>query len=46
MSRFGYTLMGEGHGPRTLVTNAVLAEQAGFELAVFSDHYHPRLGRR
>ncbi len=43
MTRFGYTLMGEGHDPRSLVRNAVLAEQAGFELAVFSDHYHPWL---
>lgn len=43
MTRFGYTLMGEGHDPRTLVRNAVLAEQAGFEFAVFSDHYHPWL---
>lgn len=43
MTRFGYTLMGEGHDPRTLVGNAVLAEQAGFELAVFSDHFHPWL---
>jgi alkanesulfonate monooxygenase SsuD/methylene tetrahydromethanopterin reductase-like flavin-dependent oxidoreductase (luciferase family) len=43
MTRFGYTLMGEGHDPRTLVRNAVLAEQTGFEHAVFSDHYHPWL---
>lgn len=43
MTRFGYTLMGEGHDPRTLVGNAVLAEQAGFEFAVFSDHFHPWL---
>ncbi len=43
MTRFGYTLMGEGHGPRALVDNAVRAEQAGFEFAVLSDHYHPWL---
>jgi G6PDH family F420-dependent oxidoreductase len=43
MTRFGYTLMGEGHDPRALVRNAVLAERAGFEHAVFSDHYHPWL---
>lgn len=43
MTHFGYTLMGEGHDPRTLVHNAVLAEEAGFEHAVFSDHYHPWL---
>lgn len=43
MTCFGYTLMGEGHDPRTLVRNAVLAEQGDFEHAVFSDHYHPWL---
>lgn len=39
MTGFGYTLMGEGHDPRTLVRNAVLAEQAGLEHAVFSDGF-------
>ena len=43
VTRFGYTLMGEGHDPRMLVRNAGLAEQADFEFAVFSDHYHPWL---
>ena len=43
MTTYGYTLMGEGHDPRELVRNATLAEEAGFDFAVFSDHYHPWL---
>ncbi len=43
MTTYGYTLMGEGHDPRELVRNAVLAEEAGFDFAVLSDHYHPWL---
>ncbi len=43
MTTYGYTLMGEGHGPRELVGNAVRAEEAGFDFAVLSDHYHPWL---
>lgn len=43
MGRIGYTLMCEQHPPRTLVRNAVLAEQAGFDFAVISDHFHPWL---
>jgi coenzyme F420-dependent glucose-6-phosphate dehydrogenase len=37
----GYWLSGEEHPPRTLVENAVLAEQAGFDTAMLSDHIHP-----
>jgi G6PDH family F420-dependent oxidoreductase len=43
VTTYGYTLMGEGHDPRELVENAVRAEAAGFDFAVFSDHYHPWL---
>jgi G6PDH family F420-dependent oxidoreductase len=43
MTSYGYTLMGEGHDPRTLVRNAVRAEEEGFDFLVFSDHYHPWL---
>ena len=39
----GYTLMGEQAGPRELVRHARAAEQAGFGLAVASDHYFPWL---
>src|SRR5437763_11220796 len=37
----GYWLASEEHGPRELVENAVLAEQAGFEHVLISDHIHP-----
>jgi G6PDH family F420-dependent oxidoreductase len=35
--------MGELFPPETLVENAVRAEQAGFDFAAFSDHFHPWL---
>jgi coenzyme F420-dependent glucose-6-phosphate dehydrogenase len=41
MTRFGYALSSEEHRPAHLVRNAMLAEEAGFELALISDHYHP-----
>ena len=41
--RFGYTLMTEQSGPRELVSYAVGAEAAGFDLLVSSDHYFPWL---
>ncbi|MHA3704628.1 TIGR03557 family F420-dependent LLM class oxidoreductase [Jatrophihabitans sp. YIM 134969] len=43
MTRFGYTLMTEQSGPRELVSYAVGAEAAGFDLLVSSDHYFPWL---
>ena len=43
MTRFGYTLMTEQSGPKDLVRWAVGAEEAGFDLAVSSDHYSPWL---
>jgi G6PDH family F420-dependent oxidoreductase len=43
MSQFGYTLYCEGFGPRELVAQAVMAEAAGFDFLVISDHYHPWL---
>lgn len=43
MARFGYTLYCEGNGPKDLVKQAVLAEEAGFDFLVISDHYHPWL---
>ena len=39
----GYTLMGEQRGPKDLVADAVLAEQAGFDFLVASDHFSPWL---
>ncbi len=41
MIRFGYTLSSEEHGPRALVDNARLAEEAGFDFVSISDHFHP-----
>jgi len=43
MTRFGYKLMSEEHGPADLVRNAVRAEELGFDFAAISDHYHPWL---
>lgn len=43
MVRFGYFLSCEEFGPRELVRQAKMAEQAGFERLWISDHYHPWL---
>ncbi|SDY39147.1 F420-dependent oxidoreductase, G6PDH family [Micromonospora pattaloongensis] len=43
MVTVGYTLMTEQSGPKELVDYAVRAEEAGFDLAVISDHYYPWL---
>jgi G6PDH family F420-dependent oxidoreductase len=37
----GYSLSCEEHGPNELVRNARAAEEAGFEFAMISDHFHP-----
>jgi G6PDH family F420-dependent oxidoreductase len=41
MVRFGYALSSEEHPPADLVRQAAMAEEAGFEFALISDHYHP-----
>jgi len=41
--RLGYKLMSEELGPRALVSNAIRAEEVGFDLAAISDHYFPWL---
>ncbi len=46
MTSFGYFLSSEEFGPRELVRQARLAEQAGFERLWISDHFHPWLGGR
>ena len=43
MATFGYTLMTEQRSPHDLVRDAQLAEAAGFEFAMMSDHFHPWL---
>jgi G6PDH family F420-dependent oxidoreductase len=44
--KIGYTLMCEQRGPKQLVEDIVLAEEAGFEFAVISDHYSPWLAEQ
>ncbi|MDQ3695875.1 MAG: TIGR03557 family F420-dependent LLM class oxidoreductase [Chloroflexota bacterium] len=46
MVQFGYTLSGEEHRPNDLVRFARLAEDAGFEFASISDHFHPWIDRQ
>ncbi len=41
MVSFGYALACEEFGPRELVRQARMAEQAGFERLWISDHFHP-----
>jgi len=41
MTTFGYFLSSEEYGPKELVRQARLAEQAGFERLWISDHFHP-----
>ena len=41
MTTFGIFLSSEDNGPRALVQQAQLAEQAGFEAVTISDHFHP-----
>jgi G6PDH family F420-dependent oxidoreductase len=41
--KIGYTMMCEQSGPKDLVRDVALAEVAGFEYAVISDHYSPWL---
>lgn len=43
MTRYGYTLFSELNGPTAMVQQAVAAEEAGFDFAVISDHFHPWL---
>lgn len=43
MVALGYTMMCEQRSPKELVTDVVRAEEAGFDFAVISDHYHPWL---
>jgi len=43
VTSFGYTMMCEQAGPKQLVRDVQLAESAGFDFAVISDHYFPWL---
>lgn len=46
MTTFGYFLCSEEHGPRALVDQAQMAEQAGFDALWVSGHYHPWTDRQ
>jgi len=41
VTKFGYKISSEEHGPQELVDYARRAEQAGFGFAAISDHFHP-----
>lgn len=43
MTKLGYKLMSEEHGPTDLLRNAVRAEEAGFDFVAISDHFNPWL---
>jgi G6PDH family F420-dependent oxidoreductase len=43
MTTYGFALSSEDWGPKELVEQARRAEQAGFEFACISDHFHPWL---
>ncbi|HET7327739.1 MAG TPA: LLM class flavin-dependent oxidoreductase [Nocardioidaceae bacterium] len=46
MASIGYFLSSEEFGPKELVRQAQMAEQAGFERLWISDHFHPWTGGR
>jgi coenzyme F420-dependent glucose-6-phosphate dehydrogenase len=46
MPSIGYALSSEEHGPLDLVRYACGAEEAGFEYALVSDHFHPWIDRQ
>src|SRR3954462_9801912 len=46
MVSIGYMLSSEEHPANDLVSFACGAEEAGFEYAVISDHYHPWIDRQ
>jgi G6PDH family F420-dependent oxidoreductase len=46
MLEIGYALSSEEHGPRALVEQARMAEEAGFTFCLASDHFHPWVDRQ
>jgi G6PDH family F420-dependent oxidoreductase len=46
MLKIGYKLSSEEQGPGSLVRCAQMAEEAGFQFALISDHYHPWTDRQ
>jgi G6PDH family F420-dependent oxidoreductase len=43
MTRFGYFLSSEEYDPASLIKQAAMAQQAGFDALWISDHFHPWL---
>src|SRR6201990_246350 len=43
MTRYGYFLSSEEYDPASLVQQAKMAEEAGFDSLWISDHFHPWL---
>lgn len=43
---FGYWMSSEEHSPNALVEHARRAEEAGFRIAMVSDHFHPWMPRQ
>ncbi len=46
MAEIGVFLSSEEHGPGSLVSQATLAERAGFRSVFISDHFHPWIDRQ
>jgi len=46
MTTFGYHASHEQHAPSELLEYVRLAEQAGFEAGMCSDHFHPWVARQ
>ena len=46
MTSIGYALSSEEHAPSDLVRHAALAEEASFEFALISDHFHPWIDKQ
>lgn len=46
MVKIGYKLTSEQHGPLELVRYAKYAEEAGFDFAAISDHFHPWINKQ
>jgi coenzyme F420-dependent glucose-6-phosphate dehydrogenase len=44
--QLGFALSSEDHPPNELVRQAALAEEAGFDFCMISDHYHPWVDAR
>jgi len=44
--KLGINLASEAHGPDELIDVATRAEDAGFDFAVISDHFHPWTGKQ